>query len=399
MDIFTQAKKLLEQNRRITDGHQYTVPSEEHYPYQWLWDSCFHAIILAQFDPEAAREELRSILSRQLPSGMVPHIIYWKPGILHLFDWGVEGTSSLTQPPMPAYAAWEIHRRNPDVAFLESIYLALLAYYRFLIEKRDPQDHHLIGIVNPDESGEDNSSRFDGPMSAAPDITYKEHLALREKLIGENTACKFDAELCMRDYFWVKDVPFNSILVENLRALAHIASLLKHGDGERFANLHADLIADAMRERLFEDGVYWSASGLDYTKLKIATWAHFAPMFAGLYSEEEADRVVRTHLLNPDTFYGTFGIRTVSKREEAYRADGYADGFSWRGPAWMAVHWFIYRGLLRYGRKAEAADIREKSLALLRRSGFRECFNPDTGEGQGARGFTWGALVLDMNEA
>ena len=397
MDVAAEAKKLLEENRRETDGHQYTIPSAEQYPYQWLWDSCFHAIMLAQYDTEAAKAELRSLLFHQFPNGMVPHIIYWKPGILHLFDWGVEGTSSLTQPPMLAYAAWEIHRHNPDGAFLESIYPALLSYYRFLVDKRDPGDHHLIGIINPDESGEDNSPRFDTPLSARADITYNEHLALRSKLVTDNIACTFDAELCMRTHFWVKDVPFNAILVENLRALAHIASFLKHEDGEHFANLHAELIAHAMRERLFEDGGYWSAFSADHQKLTVATWAHFAPLFAGLYSKEEAAAVVYNQLMDPDTFYAPFGIRTVSMREPSYRARGYGDNFSWRGPVWMAPHWFIYHGLLRYGYKKEATAIRDKSFALLEHAGFRECFDPETGEGSGARGFTWGALVLDMN--
>lgn len=398
MDVLREAKELLARNRRTTDGNQYTVPSEEHYPYQWLWDSCFHAIILAQYDPDAAREELRSLLSRQFPNGLVPHIIYWKLGILHLFDWGVEGTSSLTQPPMLAYAAWEIHRRSPDDTFLRSIYPALLSYYGFLIEKRDPRDHHLIGIINPDESGEDNSPRFDGTLLAPHDISYQEHLALRAKLVEENATCHFDAESCMRSYFWVKDVPFNAILVENLRALGHIASFLKEASGEHFAQLNVDLVAGAMRDRLFDGGLYWSAARADYAPIKVATWAHFAGLFAGLYSAEEAERVVREHLLDTETFYAPFGIRTVSKKELAYRAQGYVDGFSWRGPVWMAPHWFIYRGLLRYGYRAEAADVRAKSIALLERSGFRECFDPETGEGQGAHGFTWGALVLDMNE-
>ena len=53
---------------------------------------------------------------------------------------------------------------------------------------------------------------------------------------------------------------------------------------------------------------------------------------------------------------------------------------------------------MRYGFAEEAADIREKSKVLLERSGFRECFNPETGEGLGAHNFTWGALVLDMME-
>jgi glycogen debranching enzyme len=214
--------------------------------------------------------------------------------------------------------------------------------------------------------------------------------------VDENTKCNFDAELCMSKFFWVKDIPFNTVLIENLRALGHIASLLKHSDGEHFANLHAELIAEAMRERMFKDGLFWSHAGKDYERIPVATWAHFAPLFAGLYSPEEAAKVVQEHLLNPETFWAPYGVRTVSKAEQSYRPQGYKEGFSWRGPVWMAPHWFIYRGLLRYGFKKEAAQVREKSIALLQKSGFRECFNPETGEGQGAEQFTWGALVLDM---
>ena len=158
----------------------------------------------------------------------------------------------------------------------------------------------------------------------------------------------------------------------------------------------ADAVAGAMRERMLEDGIYWSTMGAEFTKLKTATWAHFVPLFAGLYTPPEAEVVVREHLLNPETFYASFGIRTTSKAEPAYRP--HADDFSWRGPSWMAAHWFIYHGLKRYGFSKEADDIRTKSVVLLETSGFRECFDPETGEGLGAHGFTWGALVLDMME-
>lgn len=398
VDIEAAARTILLENRRESDGFQYTLPSAEHYPYQWLWDSCFHAIILAQFDPDAAKKELVSLLAKQFKDGMVPHIIYWTPGILHLFRWGVEGTSALTQPPMIAYAAWEVHRKAKDRVFLERLYPGLLAYYRYLVEKRDPTGEHLVGIINPDESGEDNSSRFDQVLGCDDLVTYKEHHALREKLVDLNRESHFDIEACMNHSFWVKDTLFNTVLVENLRTLAHIASLLKHAEGEQFANTSADLITNAMRDKMFEDGVFWSLAGRTGKKLKVATWNHFVPLFAGLYSNDEAESLVRDELLNEDTFRAPYGVRTVSKREHSYRGQGYTDGFSWRGPVWMAPHWFIYRGLMRYGYTGEAREIRVKSERLLERSGFRECFDPETGEGQGARNFTWGALILDMQE-
>ena len=396
MDINRETRKLFEENRRITDGHQYTVPSGDHYPYQWLWDSCFHAIILARYDAEAAKAEIHSLLSKQFSSGLVPHIIYWTPGILHLFHWGTEGTSSLTQPPMLAYAAWEIHRREPDTSFLASIFPALVAYYNYLLSERDPHGHHLASIISPDESGEDNSPRFDIPLGVPHAVSLKDHLAKRTKLVDKNRECNFDAGRCMRDFFWVKDVLFNSVLAENLRVLAKIAAYLKRDEYESSFKRDADAVASAMRERMFEDGVYWSTMGADFTKLKAATWAHFVPLFAGLYTKEEAEAVVLKHLKNPDTFAAPFGIRTTSIQEMSYRPE--AEDFSWRGPVWIGAHWFIYRGLMRYGFTEEAADIRKKSIDLLLRSGFRECFNPETGAGMGAHNFTWGALVLDMME-
>jgi len=394
MTIQDKAFALLAANRRTTDGHTYTVPSPDAYPYQWLWDSCFHAIVLAKSEPEAAMNELRALVSRQLPDGMIPHIIYWVQGDVHRYDWGIDGTSALTQPPMLAYAVWEMYKKTNDEAFLAELYPALLRYYEYLISKRDPRDHHLVGIINPDESGEDNSPRFDRVLHVPEDISQKDHLARRLELVDANRTCNFDAESCMNKHFWVKDVPFNAILVENLRALARIAERLDEKGGEHFASLNADLVTEAMRERLFTDGVFWSTAGFDYEPLRVATWAHFAPLFAGLYSPEEARALVDTQLLNEDTFWAPHGVRTVSRHERSYRPDGF-----WRGSVWMAPHWFIYRGLMRYGFTEEAKHISERSVALLESAGFREYFDPETGEGYGAHNFTWGALVTDMMDA
>ena len=321
MNVFREVRKLFEENRRITDDHQYTVPSSDSYPYQWLWDSCFHAIVLARYDIESAKAEIKSLLCKQFSNGLVPHIIYWTSGILHIFHWGTDGTSSLTQPPMIAYAVLEIHRRKPDTLFLASVFPSLVAYYQFLLTERDPHGHHLASIISPDESGEDNSPRFDNPLGAPASISLKDHLSKRTELVEHNRLCNFDTEHCMRNYFWVKDVLFNSILTENLRALAKIAAHLKRDEYVTSLNRDADAIAAAMRERMFEDGVYWSTMGAEYTKLKVATWTHFMPLFAGLYTEEEAKAVVSKHLKNPDTFYAPFGIRTTSIQEMSYRSE------------------------------------------------------------------------------
>lgn len=391
MDIKRAAHDLLKQNRRMTTGNQYTVPSPDTYPYQWLWDSCFHAIVLAKLEPEAAKAELRSLVAKQRSDGLIPHIIYWEDGDLHKYNWGTPGTSAITQPPILAYAAWQIYQTTNDLDFLRELYPALLAYYNYLVSERDPRDHHLVSIINPDESGEDNSPRFDPVLHVPTDISLADHLKRRLELVDANKTCDFDADSCMNKYFWVKDVPFNSILVENLRIMAHIAASLSELEGEHFAATHARLISAAMRNRLLHDGIFYSAQGVNHQPIMIDTWSHFAPLIADLYTQEEAMALVQDYFHNKETFQADFGLRTVSRQEESYRSDGF-----WRGSIWMAPHWFVARGLLRYGFQEEAAWLKGRSLALLEKSGFREYFNPETGEGYGAENFTWGTLVLDM---
>lgn len=394
MELKEAALTLLRANRRTTrDGHSYTVPSPSTYPYQWLWDSCFHAIVLAKLEPEAAKDELRSLIARQQADGMIPHMIFWKPRFTRPYHvwWDKGGASSITQPPMLAYAAWEIYQQTGDKEFLAEIFPKTLAFYEYLIAMRDPHDHHLISIINPDESGEDNSPRFDTALRVRSNISFFAHMLKRHQLVTANRTCGFEPLVCMHERFWVKDVPFNAILIKNLERLALMAKELDNPAAERFATLHKDLISFTMREYLMAEGVFWSAIGLEHGHLKVATWAHFVPLFAGLYTPEEAKALVETHFHDHETFRSKFGIRTVSKKEPSYRSAGF-----WRGPIWFAPHWFIYKGLVDYGFMDEARWLRETSVKLVEKHGFREYFDPETGKAYGAHNFTWGTLVLDM---
>lgn len=396
MNLQELAHTLLKANRRRTkEGLEYTVPSPSTYPYQWLWDSCFHSIVLAKLEPDVAKNELRALLSRQAPDGLLPHMIFWEPRFTHPYHvwWDKGGTSSITQPPMLAYAAWKIYQETGDRAFLKEIFPKLYSYYKYLVEKRDPHDHHLISIINPDESGEDNSPRFDIAMRAKSNVSFFAHMYMRHQLVLANKTCGFDPLTCMEERFWVKDVPFNSILLKNLECLANIAEVIGETEAKNFAKLHKDLVSFTMREFLMAEGVFWSAIGLEHGHLKVATWAHFAPLFAGLYTHEEAKALVETHFHNKETFHSEFGIRTVSREEPSYRSNGF-----WRGPVWFAPHWFIYKGLKDYGFHEEAGWIREVSTKLIEKHGFREYFDPETGKAYGAHNFTWGTLVLDMTD-
>ncbi|MBI2315071.1 hypothetical protein HYU93_03390 [Candidatus Daviesbacteria bacterium] len=396
MNLDLACKQLFLENRRYKRKFQYTVPSPTTYPYQWLWDSCFHIIILNHFNVEYAKKEVLSLLSQQFENGMIPHMIYWddftETSFPHI-KWGKNGTSTLTQPPMVAYAVWTVYQKDKDLNFIKSIYPKLFHYYRYLLTERDPHENHLIGIMNPDESGEDNSPRFDIPLGLPAQHTLKENTKKRFELIKQNIKCKFDAPFCMRNFFWVKDAPFNSIMVENLKLLSKIALVIGNRDDALYFNQKADEISSAMRKLMLEDGIFWSTYGENgsYKKIKVKTWAVFAPLFAQIASKAEAKNLVDDYLLNPKEFQTKFPVPTTSLSEPSFDPEGF-----WRGPIWMGTNWFIYKGLINYGFLKEAKTIKEASVALLQKSGFREYFNPLTGEGLGAENFTWGGLIVDM---
>lgn len=395
-DFKTKVYELMLTNRRHKGEYQYTLPSPSSYPYQWLWDSCFHAIILSHYNAGDAKKELLSLVAKQFENGMIPHMIYWKPQNkkdFQLINWGKKDTSSITQPPMLAYAVWEIYRKDQDINFLKSMYPSVYHFYKYLLNERDPHEKHLIGVMNPDESGEDNSPRFDLALGLPPKQTLKENTQRRFKLVKQNILCGFDAPFCMRNFFWVKDVPFNSIMVENLRLLSQIAKKIGKKGDEIYFTEKADEIAKAMRELMLEDGIFWSTYGEDYKKIKVKTWAVFSPLFANVATKEEAKSLIKNYFLNPEEFNLPYVLPTTSKSDPAFDPKGF-----WRGPVWIATNWIVFKGLKNYGFAAEAKYLLDSSLKLLEKSGFREQFNPLTGEGYGAKNFTWSGLVVDMLE-
>lgn len=392
-----QSLDLLQKNRRVREGFQYTVPSPISYPMQWLWDSCFHAIVLSHFSVDDAKKEIRSLLSSQFKNGMLPHMIYRGDGdLLKLgdgfvkIDWGHKTTSTITQPPIIAEAVLAVYSKEGDPAFLVECFESLVNFFDYLLSARDPRGNNLAGIINPDESGEDNSPRFDGVLGLPPVQTLQQNFDSRIKLVEELRTANFDAPF-MKQFFWVKDVPFNAILVRNLRALSHMASALGDiGRSNRYAD-KASLVAHAMRERMFDGHHFWSTYGESYLKIRLETWAIFAPLYAGILSKEEAKHLVQHHLMDEQKFQALFMIPTVAMDEHTFDPEGF-----WRGSTWTAVNWIVFQGLMDYGFEKEASLVLESTASLIEQSGFREYYHPHTGAGLGAEDFTWGTLIVDM---
>ena len=70
--------------------------------------------------------------------------------------------------------------------------------------------------------------------------------------------------------------------------------------------------------------------------------------------------------------------------------------YIWRGPTWIVNNWFLHKYLMEKGHQQKATKLVDSIKKLIEKSGFREYYNPYTGDGYGAKDFTWAGLVLDM---
>lgn len=397
-------RSLMQRNQRRTDHFRYTLPSPELYPFQWLWDSCFHALIYNTLGETAqAQHELRAACAKPLPGGLIPHIIYWERpengaqwGRERRSDvldaaWGHDNCSTITQPPLLAHAVYDTVLHGGDITWLAEMFPILDAHYEALRRTRQFDDTELLMIINPDESGEDNSPRFDTLLELPPHHSADQHLNARITLLHEHAACRYEVRTCMRDVFAVVDTGFNLVYFDALRCMEALAGILHQPDTAARYRARADELASDLRLHLY-DGEHWYAYDATHNRpIPVATWNTLLPLWAGIVTDEEAVRLVEA-LRSPHAFASPYGIRTTAKHEPSYDPH---DGF-WRGPIWPAPHWFLFHGLRRYGYEADATRVANQLERLVCGEGFREHYHPETGIGLGAHNFTWGGLILTM---
>jgi glycogen debranching enzyme len=400
-----EARRVLESNRR--DG--YTVPSETLYPFQWNWDSAFVAIGLAGVDSEAATAEIETLLSAQWDDGMLPQIVFWADAEGYFpgpdeWDAGTDevATSGISQPPVVVTAARRVYEATGDEAFRDRVLPALadhLAWWR-----RERSTDGVVYTRHPWETGMDDSpawrpvlERFD-PGTVDYDRADRKSAELADQrptdwdydryvtLLRQGRDVGWDeAVLRERCPFRVEDVLTNSVYV---RACEDLAALFESAGDDAAATwrARADETRAAMRDRLWSTdlGLFVSYDRVAERQLTAPTVAGLLPTLGGVPTDAQFERLRSTL----EAEFLSFDYAAPSYVGDDLEPDRY-----WRGPVWMNTNWLLERGLRRYGAATIADRVREDSLALLDREGFREYFNPLTGAGRGSDDFAWSAAL------
>jgi hypothetical protein len=374
-------------------GYGYSRPSPGHYPWQWYWDSCFHAIVWRRFDRARAESELRSLLAGGSDDGFIGHTIFWHEGV----DWQRRWTynvasrdalnTSTIQPPLLAWA-WRIAVGDPASE------PRIAAHHRWLEANRDLDGDGLLWICQPDESGLDSAPKFDAVWGI-----HAHARPLFPFLIARNRRRDWDLRRIVDG-----GGPVMCEVVTNvLWCLARIAAgepSITPAITERLWDERRGLFLDLARGRVARPNRTDEAAGGD-RRVRVSTWSALAPLALPDLPEAIGRRLVEEHLLDPRRYWLPFPPTSVSAQEPSFEPRKWKAPLRrlyWRGPSWINAAWLLWIGLLRLGFDDQATQMSKRLSHAVASERLREFYQPRTGEGLGAREFGWSSLIAELLE-
>lgn len=330
------------------------TPSHIGFRGIWNWDTAFHAIGVCRWDPELAREQIRMFLSFQKPDGLLPDVVFEDGRIVDNFG----------KPPVMPWAAMIVNQRDPDVAFIRSVYEPFVRY-----------EHHWC--VNRG-GARDGLFHYN---STHPDPKIRLVHAMYET--GWDNSVRWDNGLYE---LWAIDL--NCFMVMLYRAMAYFADLLRLPDDVEKWKLREKTIAALIEEKLFDDE---SGAYLDYDFgtgkfVQVLTPASFMPLYTGIASRKHADAMAK---IGGNRRKFTPGWPTVAYDHPAFDPNSY-----WRGRTWLNVAYFALKGLKDYGQSNIAEEGRQTLLNWVRGEPAFICenYNSQTGQWVGVQHFSWSAV-------
>ncbi|WP_400076533.1 MGH1-like glycoside hydrolase domain-containing protein [Winogradskyella sp. R77965] len=428
-NLIEKAKKVLNNNKK---DKGFTIPCEGLYPFQWNWDSGFIAIGFAHYDETNAKREVEALLSAQWENGFIPHIIFhndsdtYFPGPdfhlskLHPLASKTHRTTGMTQPPVLGFVLKELYdivdNKAEMLSFIKQNIDKVFRNHKHFYTHRDPNQEGLVYIYHNWESGTDNSPIWDDIWDTMNPPEYKferrdtTHVDAAQRpsnreydyylhLIEIAKEHNYDdGKIAELSPFLVQDPLFNAMLIKSNAALIELYRIIG-GSEDKIETLNkwqTNAIA-RFNEKLFNKrlGAYVHYDLRNEKQIEFLSSSSFAPIFAGIPSNERAITIVKTMM---DKFGGDDKYLCASFDPES---DRFNPRKYWRGPVWINLNWLLYKGLKLYDFNDEAKRVKEDSIALIERYGFYEYFDSrkdlDESVGYGGNNFSWSAaLLLDL---
>jgi putative isomerase len=211
-------------------------------------------------------------------------------------------------------------------------------------------------------------------------------------------------------------VDLNCYLVRECRAFAILAELKGERETAQIYRQKADHVAERIRALCWdeEEGFFFDhnarfgeaimsrhagwASSINSNPeelVKVKSVSAFTTLWAGVATQEQARRMIYEHLFNPREFWTPYPLATLAKSERWYSQDWLPGdlGCNWRAKVWIPTNYMVYHGLRRYGYDQFATLLGHETFQLVKKSGNREYYDAENGEGCGLDPF-WGWSLL-----
>jgi glycogen debranching enzyme len=343
------ANNLISPQGRV--AYEAMTPSKINYVGLWLWDSAMHTLAYRHVDPELARDQIRAMLTCQLPDGMLPDAVY-DEGVISTIEHPIY--AEVTKPPILAWAALKLHETDPDLDFLQEVYVPLVRWNAWWFSMNDDDVDGLAQYNHPYSSGLDDSPLWDYGMPVeSPDL--------------------------------------NTYLCVQMGSLAEIAEALGMEDEGAMWRRRAAAIVRRMIEDFWDEEAGLFHALKDEEPIPVVTPFNLYALWTGQLPDGIRNRLL-DHLTDPEMFWGEYIIPTVARNDPHHEPDT-----MWRGPVWLNINYFFIEALEQIEAHDLARTLREKTLELvMTHPSIYEYYHAETGEPPptAADIFGWSAAVF-----
>lgn len=352
----------------------------------FCWDTYFASMMLSIDNKELAYANAVEITRGITEEGFVPNF----------YTESNYKSRDRSQPPVGTLAAWSIYQKYKDKWFLELLYDDFLKWNRWWDKNRKtdgllcwgstPYERVTYRYWETDgvndtyggalESGLDNSHMYD-------DIPFDKEKHLQR----------------------LNDVGLNSLYIMDCNLLAKIADELgQKKDAAELRRRGKEYSENLTRLWDGDNGFYYNYRTDTKEFNRRISPTNFYPLLAEVPTDQQAEEMLRKHLLNPEEFWGDWIIPATPRNDPAFKDNTY-----WRGRIWAPLNFLVYMGLRNYDtpfvndvRKQFAGKSRDLFLKSWLSDGYVfENYNATTGQGDDVgnsdKFYHWGALLGFIN--
>ncbi len=361
-----------------------SMPDKWEYPWYAAWDLAFHMIPLARIDTEFVKSQLVLFLREWYmhPNGQIP-----------AYEWALSDVN----PPVHAWACWQVYKISKDREFLARTFQKLLLNFTWWVNRKDEHGQHVFsgGFLGLDNIGVFDRSKplpGGGTLDQADATGWMAFycgcmLQMALELANDNQAYSDMASKFFEHYVDIAEA-MNTL---------HGSGLWEDNDGFYYDHWSKNGQSTAMRVRslvgliplctnvtIYESKIR-SLPGFQrrmnwFLKYRPEMAKHMSYMEQHEGEETEGkmrllaipspDRFKRllAYMLDENEFLSPYGIRSLSAvhREHPFVFDhaggretvGYVPGESdsamfggnsnWRGPVWFPLNYLIVQSLREY---------------------------------------------------